>query len=185
MKRGSIFCLLISLLLLLTSKLGAQGPLPDSFQLRLNGLGADLIRPVGADFTVLSAKANRHLPTHFALYSRHEKLEIRYTVFAEAELGPLAGLPHVAVSHLLLDIGSNDEDAFLTMHSYVGESFNTFGADWAKLFTFRPKRSFCDTAFAQLVALYREGLGMAYVFLLFDQAPETLDARQLALRFLR
>ncbi|MEL6275951.1 MAG: hypothetical protein AAFU03_12685 [Bacteroidota bacterium] len=118
------------------------------------------------------------------MYSKQEKLEIRYYLQAESEMGPFVGMPHVAAGRLLIDVSSNDEDAVTTAHSFQGEALATYRADWAKLFTFQPKRRFSDTNFAQMVALYQEGIGMLYVFLLFDKAPDTLDSRQLAIRFI-
>lgn len=158
--------------------------LPDSFQYQLAELNAAIIRPLDSDFKAINIKSSRFQAPQFVMYSRQEKLEIRYYLQTAAEMGSFQGMPHVASSRLLIDISSNDDDALLTAHSFTDEAFLTFGADWAKLFTFKPKRSFSDTQYAQLVALYKEGRGLIYVCLLFNKPPESLDTRQLAIRFL-
>lgn len=162
----------------------AQLYLPDSFQLRLDQMGADIIRPLESDYRPTTAEETAFFPAEYILYSRREKLEIRYHLVPEAEMGPMAGMPHVFTARLVANAGSNDDDAFTSVHRFLGEDFKTFGADWAKLYTFRPKLSLSDHQNAQLVALYREGVGMLYALLLFDKAPDTLEIRQLAARFL-
>jgi hypothetical protein len=93
-------------------------------------------------------------------------------------------MPHVATARFLMDIGSNDEDSQTAVHSFGEEETAIYAADWARLFTFRPKSSFAPYEFAQLVALYKEDRGLIWVVLLFNTPPDTLDTRQLAARFL-
>ena len=164
--------------------LSAQLDLPDQFRDQLDSLGADIIRPLDSDYRSVQLAENRFRPADFVMYSRKEKLEIRYYLQPESSMGHYQGMPHIATGRFLIDVSSNDEDAVTTAHSFIGESFATFNADWAKLFTFRPKREFSDTNTAQLVALYREGLGIIYIFLCFDKPPDELDTRQLAARFI-
>ncbi|PHI18229.1 hypothetical protein CEQ90_19025 [Lewinellaceae bacterium SD302] len=176
--------LLLFVLLVAVNNLAGQGPLPQAAANRFDSLGADIIRPFDADFKEVSVARTRFRPAEYAIGSKKEKLEIRYYLQTEKELGHFSGMPHVATGRFLMDVGSNDEDAQTTVHSFQGEQLETYNADWSKLFTFQPKYEFAAYEYAQLVALYKEGRGLIWVILLFNKPPDTLDARQLAARFL-
>lgn len=158
---------------------------PDStFARQLAEMGLEIIQPLESDYRNLGAAENDYLTCPLVVRSRREKLEIRYAVRPVADMGYLADAPHIAAGNLAVNLASNDEDTFLAVHSLPAASVrDNYGADWLKLYTFPPKRGFSERETCQMVALFREGVGMAYVFLLFDKAPELLDARTNALRF--
>ena len=58
-----------------------------------------------------------------------------------------------------------------------------FNADWGQVIFFQPKSVFSHKAHCKMLALYKEGKGMAFVFFLFDKGTLELDRRFLALRF--
>ena len=179
-----IFIYSCLLLTLVSGPLRAQ-IVPDSaFARLLTELELEIIQPLESDYRAIRPPENDLLNCPLAVRSRREKLEFRYAVRPVAELGYLAEAPHVAAGNLAVRLASNDEDTFLAVHSLSAQAVrDEYGADWLKIYTFPPKRGFSESENCQMVALYREGIGMAYVFLLFDRPPELLDARSYALRF--
>ena len=168
----------------LAAPLSAQIEPDTAFARRLAEMELEIIQPLESDYRNLGPAENDYLSCPLVVRSRREKLEIRYAVRPVAELGYLAAAPHVAAGNLAARLASNDEDTFLAVHSLPAAAVREdYGADWLKLYTFPPKRGFSERTTCQMVALFREGVGMAYVFLLFDRAPELLDARTNALRF--
>ncbi len=169
---------------IVSTALSAQIELPADFSARLDEMGLEFIYPVEADFKEQRQVKNEFIAYDFGLRSRKEGLEIRYDLQTDEELGDLAGNPHVATMRLVMTMGSNEENALVAVHSFPDSTVALdFGADWVRTYTFQPKIGFTDRETIQLVALYREGRGLAWVFLLFNKPPITLDGRQLALRF--
>ncbi|PPK88439.1 hypothetical protein CLV84_1406 [Neolewinella xylanilytica] len=176
--------LLLSFLLLTSLAGSAQIDLPPEFLLRLDSLDMRFNAPLDSDYREKTFRdENRWLEDHYTMTSRREKLELRFHIVPEHEGDRYYGLPHLAATTLAMNLGSNDEDAVTAVHSFGTEEMALYNADWARMYTFRPKRSFSDKEQAQMIALYREGRGLAYTILLFDDAPDTLDGRQLSLRF--
>ena len=175
---------LLTLCLLTTLTLSAQLELPVDFAARLDSLDIRFNAPLDSDYREKTLRNhNRWLADHYTMTSRREKLEIRFFIAPEHPGDRYAGLPHLAATTLAMILGSNDEDAVTAVHSFGEDDMAIYNADWARMYTFRPKRSFSDKEQAQLIALYREGRGLAYTILLFDHAPDTLDGRQRSLRF--
>ena len=175
----------LALAFCLSGLLHAQAiPLDSAFAYQLSNIGIDFVHPIGSDFRPRPNEDLRLLEIDQTLYSRQEKLEVRLAVISAEELGDMATMPHIAASRIIMDLGSNDEMAPpITVHSFGSEEMEYFNADWARQFTFRPKQGQAPYQLVQLTALFKEGCGMAYVLLLFNQPPETLDARQQLLRF--
>ncbi len=139
--------------------------------------------PLAGDFKSLPPKKNDYLKDHLTVRSRAEKLEMRFHLRPDRPSDLYAGRPHYLTMLKVMNMGSNEEGAMTAVHSFGEEELAVFNADWAKMYTFRPKRGYSEREQAQLVAIYKEGRGMAFIVLLFDRAPETLEGRQLALRF--
>lgn len=175
--------LLFPLLLLLSAQGSAQVDLPPDFQRLLDSLDVRFTAPLDSDYRESLRHDNDYLADDFAMYSRRERLELRFHLRPEVVSDRYYQLPHIAATTLAMNLGSNDEDAVTAVHSFSEEELDFYGADWARMFTFRPKRSFSDKQQAQLIALYREGRGLAYTILLFNRAPVTLEGRQMSLRF--
>ncbi|WP_116107555.1 hypothetical protein [Lewinella sp. IMCC34191] len=176
--------ILFFLLLHSGSSLFAQMDLPPDFLARLDSLDMRFNAPLDSDYREKTLRdENRWLEDHYTMSSRREKLEIRFHLVPEQKGDRYYGLPHLAATTLAMNLGSNDEDAVTAVHSFGTEEMAIYNADWGRMYTFRPKRSFSNKEQAQLIALYREGRGLAYTILLFDDAPDTLDGRQVSLRF--
>ena len=175
--------LFLPLFLLLATHCTAQIDLPPDFQQLLDSLDVRFTAPLDSDYRESLRHDNDYLADDFAMGSRRERLELRFHLRPEVAGDRYYRLPHLAAATLAMNLGSNDEDAVTAVHSFSDEELDFYGADWARMFTFRPKRSFSDKQQAQLIALYREGRGLAYTILLFDRAPSTLEGRQMSLRF--
>ncbi len=175
--------LLFAFFTALSLGIGAQFPLSPAFSELLDSLDIRVNHPLESDFRLLANAANDYLESQLTLHSKREKLELRFHLAPERPDHPFAGRPHLQAGHLALNLGSNEEDAVTAVHSFDTEEMAVYNADWARMYTFRPKRSYSAFRQAQLVAIYRVGRGMAYTILLFDEAPNTLEGRQVALRF--
>ena len=167
----------------LPTVLVAQFPLSADFQEILDTFDVRVNHAFDAGFKLMEPSESAYLPEQQRLYSRREKLEMRFALLPENPNHPFYGLPHVQAGHLIANLSSNDADAVTTVLSLDEAEMDVLNADWARVFIFRPKRGFSGRGEAQLVASYKEGRGMAYTVLLFDRAPDTLLGRQLALRW--
>lgn len=176
--------LLLSLLVLTTvTTLPAQIPLTPEFQALLDSFDLRLNHPADDELKLKPNPENDYLADQLTLYSKAEKLEMRFHLRPEDERDVYYQRPHLRTGMLVMNLASNDEDAVTTVHAFDEEELLTYGADWAKMYTFRPKRSYSPRATAQLIAMYKRGRGLAYTVLLFDKAPDTLEARQFSLGF--
>jgi hypothetical protein len=174
---------LLFFLLLSGGLLQAQLPLTPEVQVLLDTLDLRVNHPFDADFKLLKNTPNDYLDDQLTVRSKAEKLEIRLHLLPETEEDLYYQRPHMRVGLLVMNLASNEEDAVTTVHSFDEEELAVLNADWARMYTFRPKTSYSPHATAQLVAIYKVGRGLAYNILLFDDAPGTLEGRQLLLRF--
>ena len=176
--------LLLSLLLcFFPPLLPAQLPLTPEFEALLDSLDVRVNHPFDAGFKLRDNPENDYLADQLTVYSRSEKLEMRFHLRPEDERDLYYQRPHLRASMLVMNLGSNDEDAITAVHSFDEEERAVLNADWARMWTFRPKRSYSERGTAQLIAAYKEGRGLIYTVLLFDKSPGTLEGRQLMLRF--
>lgn len=166
-----------------TGGLRAQQLLPQEFTSRASVMSVELDSTLSRGFRVQKQDPNPYLDDHLTLYSKAEKLEIRFHLRPARAGDRMGDLPHLRAHTAAMNLGSNDEDAITTVHSFDEEELSALNADWMRMYTFRPKKSYSSRAHAQLVAIYREGYGTAYTILLFDDTPPTIEDRQLALGF--
>ncbi|GJM36010.1 MAG: hypothetical protein DHS20C18_50110 [Saprospiraceae bacterium] len=181
-----MFRFLLLLLLACTGgvALEAQNDLPTDFQSRLDQAGLSFIYPADAGYKQRKNGDSPYLDSHYTIRSRKEKMEIRYHVLPYDEHDPTADLPHIKASRLLIHLASNDATKLLTGHNLSSQSLKEdYQADWGKVFYFQPKASFSTYQHCQMLALFREGKGMAYVFFLFNQPQPTIEYRMQALEF--
>ncbi|WP_026232337.1 hypothetical protein [Neolewinella persica] len=174
---------LFLLLLLSGGLLHAQLPLTPEIQVLLDSLDIRVNHPFDADFKLLRNPENDYLADQLTVRSKTEKLEIRLHLRPETANDLYYQRPHMRVGLLVMNLASNADDAVTTVHSFDDEELAVLNADWARMYTFRPKTSYSPHATAQLIAIYKADRGLAYTVLLFDDAPDTLEGRQLLLRF--
>ncbi|MDX1667525.1 MAG: hypothetical protein R3350_09860 [Saprospiraceae bacterium] len=158
---------------------------PEEFFQTLDRAQVEFIHPLDSDYRDIRPRQNDIIETDLAIYSRREKLQIRYHIQPEIDLQYThAPPPHVRCIRLLLHLATNDQRFVMTGLDVDQEKLREqFNADWGKVFFFTPKDSFSSQENCKMLALYREGMGMAYVFFLFDDAGRELDNRFYALRF--
>jgi len=163
--------------------LTAQLPVTPEFEALLDSFNLYVNHPAEAGFKLKPNLENDYLADQQTLYSKAEKLEMRFHFLPENERDIYYQRPHMRTGMLVMNLASNAEDAVTTVHGFDEEELITYGADWAKMYTFRPKRSYSPRATAQLIAIYKQGRGLAYTVLLFDKAPDALEERQFSLGF--
>ena len=146
----------------------AQITLPGPFVGLLHDTGIELLLPLEAVYKLVDLEVNDFQPCQVAIYSRQEKIEIRYLVEPYDSNKVAFQLPHVNASRLLMHLASNDEDAVITGHSLDNETLSRTGADWGKAFFFKPKTAFSSRQHCQLTILHKHLQGAIYIFLLFD-----------------
>ena len=168
---------------LFSSALSAQLPLTPGFETLLDSLDIRVNHPFDGGFKLQDNPENDYLEDQLTVYSKSEKLEMRFHLRPEDERDLYFQRPHLRASMLVMNLGSNDEDAVTAVHSFGEEELAVLNADWARMWTFRPKRSYSHRPTAQLIAAYKTGRGLIYTVLLFDNAPETMEGRQMMMRF--
>jgi hypothetical protein len=120
----------------------------------------------------------------FAVSLRKEELEIRYFFVPIDPESDQAIVPHLIVPRMAMHLASNEEDSYLAAHEIAPALLDTvYYADWGQTFFFQPKLAFSTFENCQMIAFYREGVGLCYAFLLFNDPPPTLPERAKMMRF--
>lgn len=171
------------LLLLLPFYLPAQFPITPEFQAELDHLGIRVNHPFDDGFKLEEPSGNPYLAESLRMYSRKEKLELRFGAVPYDPQDQFKDFPNIRAGHLVLNLASNEEGAVTTVLSLDQYEMDALNADWAMVYIFRPKRSLSDRKTAQLVASYKEDRGIVYTLLLYNKVPETMNGRQMALRW--
>lgn len=178
------FLYLIAISFFCSSNLIAQIVDDIRFNTILDEMELSLLYPVEANYNSVAVIENTVQPYDFAIWSRKEKLEIRYFLEPYQEADKTFETPHIRASRLLLNLAANDEESIITGHAIKeSELKEQFQADWGKVFYFRPKSSFSPLGNCKMLALFREGQGMAYVFFLFRKPTVELEKRFYAIQF--
>jgi len=155
------------------------------FKQKLQTAGIEFLEPLENSYKDIRVPRRNFADYDFAIRSRKEKVEIRFRIDPLDLDNPVAYAPHVRSTRMLLHLASNNDNFYMSglpvRESDLTEQFN---ADWGKIFFFTPKEDFSIRKECKMLALFREGQGMAYVFFLFDEPSPELDYRFYALRFL-
>ena len=115
---------------------------------------------------------------------RKADLEIRYLLIPDATGSDQELIPHLRAPRMAMHLASNDEDSYIAAHDLEpGEVDSLYDADWGQKFFFSPKDIFSDAKDCEMIALYREGVGMCYIFLLFEEPSANLPELTQLLRF--
>lgn len=176
--------LLAGLFLSLTQLSAQRVEISASFRQLLDQTSAEIMLPSDTDYRDMRVQTNRWLEYDFAIRSRREKMEILYVLVPYQAHDRSFIAPHVKAMRLAMHLATNDEQAVMSSINLPAADLQSkYGADWGKLFVFQPKEGFSQRQICQMLVLFRENQGMAFVFFLFDKAPFQLDSRHLALRF--
>lgn len=149
------------------------------FAILLSEAGVDYLAPADAGYSPIRIAKNSFQRHNFAVYSREEQLEIRFLIEPLRDSQEVS--PHLRAMTLVTHLATNDEGAAIAVHSLPPAPYH---ADWSKAFYFQPKPLFSHRKHCKIIALYKEGRGMAFVFYLFDEANEAVDEREMILQFL-
>ncbi len=179
-RRGTVLllCLYFSL------PLCGQITLSPEFSTQLDQNRLQFLFASDTDYKAYRNSLNDYLPCDFAVRSRRERLQIRYLVEPLDSTHHLSFQPDVLAGRMLTHLAQNNQAASMTMHQLSEEEARQdFGADWASIYFFPPKREFSDYQHCRMLVLYREGQAMAYVFYLFNKPPLELNDRLHTLQF--
>ena len=171
--------LFLFLNLFILGTLSAQLDLTPDFQIKLAKTGINFLTPVEHNFKVSKVYKNELQPYDFAMRQKKDKVEIRYLVLPDT--GIIAGgYPHMNFSNRTMTLASNEDDVAVSTISVIQLSEETlkekYHADWGAISFFTPKRSFSDSRYCKLVALYCEGRGYVYTFFLYDNVNVDFNA---------
>lgn len=160
----------------------AQESLPLEHQLRLAQQELEWHEPE-VPYRIRTHSSISFQAYDFAASFRKEKLEIRY-FFVPDDDSDAVLIPHLRVPRMAMHLASNEEDSYLSAHEIEpGLLDSIYQADWGMMFFFQPKPLFSSAKDCQMVAVYREGVGLLYAFLLFNEPPATLPERAQLIRF--
>jgi len=168
------------------ANLSAQINLTSNFQTKLAAAGVNFLTPVEHNFKIAKVHHNNLQDYDFAIREKKDKVEIRYLVLPDT--GIIAGgYPHLNFGNRTMTLASNADDEASSAISILQLSKKTltekYHADWGAISFFTPKKSFADTRYCKMVALYREGLGYVYTFFLYNDVNTEFNARYDLLEF--
>ncbi len=150
------------------------------FSRQLDSLQGELFVPVEG-YRAVNRSRNDLLPTYFVRYNRKQRLEVRIHLIPE---GPEVLVPpHIRTSSLAMHLATNVEGSEIRGVRLEESELDPYRADWGTRFRFKPKKGFSPRKYAELIGLYREGRGMAYTILLFDEMNEEVERRIGMFRF--
>ena len=168
----------------MTQPLVGQVDLPPEFAQQLTDNELQFVFAADSDYRPYRYQLNDYEPCDFAMRSRRERLQIRYLIMPLDTGDYMSYLPQMMASRMVSHLTKNEEEAVISMHELSQEQTEgDFHADWARIFYFPPKPQFSDYEHCRMLAIYREGKTMAYVFFLFDKPPVQLNQRLVTLQF--
>lgn len=158
---------------------------PVQFNELLSQVGIEFHEPADAGYKDIRTIENEYQEYEFAIWSRKEKLEMRYAVLPYDEKDVFSANPHILTARALTSIATNEEDSNISAIQLTEKALERdFNADWGMVYFFKPKIGFSAHAHCRMVALYKEDRGTVLIFHLFEKASnEALDTRYYALRF--
>ena len=159
---------------------------PTQFNELINQVGIEFYEPADAGYKDIRPIENEYQEYEFAIWSRKEKLEMRYAILPYDEKDIFSANPHILTARALTSIATNEEHANNISAIQLSEEAlkRDFNADWGMVYFFQPKPGFSPFPQCRMVALYKEGRGTVLIFHLFVKADNTaLDTRYYALRF--
>lgn len=153
------------------------------FAQKLEKMDLDFLAPLENSYKKVKASESIIVNFDFEIKAKKADIKIGFALFPEGKNA--LTFPHIKVSNMALSAATNeDEEARLVLHEMSKEDLENYHADWGAVVFFQPKRIFSDKDHCKMLALYREGKGLVYVFYLFDKASEEVDLQENCLSFL-
>ena len=161
----------------------AQMKIEKDFTQKMEVMNMTFVQPLEQSYKRIKTKSNIILDADFTMKAKKADMEIRFALFPEGEKS--FSFPHISVMSKAASVATNeDEDAPMVLHEMSKKDLATYEADWGATVFFQPKELFTDKKHCKMLALYREGKGLAYVFYLFNEASEEVDFQKYCLGFL-
>ena len=133
-----------------------------------------IFSPIEQEAFNIREDRNEFFATNFIVdYSK--QVEIRVEVFTFPEDSIAMNNPHVKNGLRIGQLMNNVNDSQVAMHQLGSEDLEFFGADWATQALFSPKENFSLKSKCQLITLYKEEVGLVFVYLLFDSMEKYKD----------
>ena len=156
-----------------------------NFLKKLEQIQVDIFTPTEGKYKSTRPTKNEYQAIDHVIYSKKEAIEIRYAIIPFEANKPTTQIPHVDFMRVVMSTATNeDEEALVSVHALEDQDLKAnFNADWGSMAYFQPKTRFSKYKHCRLLSLYAEGLGMVYVFFLFDEPSRSLDNRLHSLRF--
>jgi hypothetical protein len=182
---GRIPYLFLLLFLIPFSGKGQSLELPEAFEHLLQETRLSFYYPLEGNYKAFLPKSQPYQKYDFAMRSRKEELELRFRIYPYDERKPTTTIPHVLAMRGANAPALNQEEYLISVleldEEYLSERFN---ADWGTLHYFRPKPGFSDSIHCQMLTIYKEEVGTAIVYFLFDDPGNPyLEQREQCLRF--
>ncbi len=117
---------------------------------------------------------NSFFKTDF-LIAHTDKVEARVEVMSYPQDSLEMSNPHIKNGVRLGHLIDNINDDPVTLHKLGSEDLDFFGADWATQSMFNPKDEFSPKKNCQLITLYKEEVGLIFLYLLFDDIEKYKD----------
>ena len=156
-----------------------------TFLKKLEQIQIDIFTPTEGKYKSTRPTKNDYQAIDHVIFSKKEAIEIRYAIIPFEANKPTTQIPHVDFMRVVMSTATNeDEEALVSVHALEDQDLKAnFNADWGSMAYFQPKTRFSKYKHCRLLSLYSEGLGMVYVFFLFDEPSRSLDNRLHSLRF--
>jgi len=144
----------------------------------------DIFEPTEGKYTSKRPRRNDYQKIDHQVYSKEDKLEIRYTIIPYEKNNPATQIPHVEFMRVISSIAPNEDDTPVTVHTMPSlELSKQFNADWGSIAYFKPKPSFANYKHCRFLSIYGDKRGTIHIFFLFDEPSPILDSRIYAMRF--
>ena len=171
------------LLFIFSNNVFTQVKMSKFFNQKLAKMDLVFLAPLENSYKKIRASESIIVDFDFEIKAKKADMKIGFVLFPEGNNA--LTFPHIKVSNMALSAATNqDDDARLVMHEMSKEDLESYQADWGAVVFFQPKRIFSDKDHCKMLALYREGKGLVYVFYLFNEASEEVDLQKNCLSFL-
>jgi len=147
---------------------------------KLEKIGLEFFEPLENQYHSIKVKKNKIVNSDFIIKSKKAEMEIRFLIKEDNEK---TQFPHINVMSMASTAATNDEDARMVLHQMSEKDLLEYNADWGATVFFQPKEWFCEKEHCKMIAIYKEGNGLAYMFYLFDNATKEVDNQKYCMRF--
>ena len=134
----------------------------------------ELFAPLEQGAFSLKKDHNAFFKTDFQIMHT-DKVEVRVEVMSYPKDSLEMSNPHVKNGVRLGHLIDNVNDDPVSLHTLGSEDLDFFGADWATQSMFNPKDEFSPKKNCQLITLYKEEVGLIFLYLLFDDIEKYKD----------